>query len=373
MARAPLMQEIEALPEADRLEGAPHPRNAVKLFGHKAAEVALAEGLHAGKIHHGWLLTGPAGIGKATLAYRFARAALSKPDERERTGRGLAVSSETSGSRQVRALSHPGLLVIRRGYNVKDKKFGVTIPVDEVRRLRQFLSMSTDAGNWRVVIVDSADDLNSAAANALLKSLEEPPPRTVFLVLSAEPGRLLPTIRSRCRMLALEPLSSADLRLAAEQAIEAEGGTVPADGEWAALEGIANGSVRRLLNLAANGGIALHEAIMGHLSSLPKVDWGAVHTLADRLAPAAAEQQFTLFIELLMGALARLIRSAATGEGVGPEAALAARLIGQYRLAPFAGLWETLTRETAEADALNLDRKALILDTFARLERVSQA
>ena len=372
MGRAPLMQEIEVLPEADRLEGAPHPRHTVKLFGHKAAEGELAERLHAGKMHHGWLLTGPAGIGKATLAYRFARAALSRPDERDRTGRSLGVSSETSGSRQVRALSHPGLLVIRRAYNVKDKKFGVTIPVDEVRRLRQFLAMSTEAGSWRVVIVDSADDLNIAAANALLKSLEEPPPRTVFLVLSAEPGRLLPTIRSRCQMRALEPLSSADLRAAAEQAIEAEGGTAPGAGDWAALNRISNGSVRRVLNLAGNGGLALNDAIMGHLSSLPKVDWGAVHTLGDKLAPAAAEQQFTLFVELLMGALARLIRAAAMSEGSGPEAALAEKLVGQTRLATFASLWETLSRETAEADTLNLDRKALILDIFARLERASR-
>ena len=372
MARTPALQEIEAPPEADRLEGAPHPRMTAKLYGHASAETMLAQGLHAGKLNHGWLLSGPAGIGKATLAYRFARAALSHPDERDRTGQSLAVSSETSGSRQVRALSHPGLLVIRRAYNVKDKRFGVTIPVDEVRRLRQFLAMSVDAGAWRVVIVDSADDLNIAAANALLKSLEEPPPHTVFLVLTSEPGRLLPTIRSRCRMLALDPLGSTDLKAASEHAIETEGGTLPGPAEWAALERLSGGSVRRLLNLASNGGIALNGAIMRHLSELPKVDWGAIHTLAEKLAPAAAEQQFSLFIELLMGSLTRLVRSAATGEGEATELAIAVRIIGHSRLASFAEAWETLSRETAEADALNLDRKALILDTFARLERVSR-
>lgn len=373
MARAPAIQESEALPEADRLDGAPHPRMTAKLYGHRAAEAELAAGLASGRLHHGWLVAGPMGIGKATLAYRFARAALSDPLERDAFGQSLAVSSETTGSRQVRALSHPGLLVIRRSYNTKDKRFQATIPVDEVRRLRQFLSLSADAGAWRVVIVDSADELNPAAANALLKSLEEPPPRTVFLVLVSEPGRLLPTIRSRCRILPLSPLAPTDLKAAALAALEAEGADAPTERDWPLLERLAEGSVRRALSLLAGGGLALQSQLMTQLEALPKVDWAQVHTLADRLAPAAAEQQFALFQELLTGTLARLIHLAATEAADGsPEARLAARLIGQSRLATFAELWETLSKELAEADALNLDRKALILGIFARLERVSR-
>ena len=107
MARAPAVQEIEAAPEADKLEGVPHPRFTAKLYGHAAAERTLAEGLASGRIHHGWLITGPPGIGKATLAYRFARAALSAPDERDTTGRSLAVSSDTSGSRTRNTVRSP--------------------------------------------------------------------------------------------------------------------------------------------------------------------------------------------------------------------------------------------------------------------------
>jgi DNA polymerase III subunit delta' len=371
VARAPALQETEALPEADKLEGVPHPRFTAKLYGHKSAEHALAQGLAAGRLHHGWLVSGPQGIGKATLAYRFARAALSRPDERDSRGLGLAVSSETSGSRQVRALSHPGLLVLRRQYIVKDKKFGTAIPVDEVRRLRQFLSMSVEVGAWRVVIVDTADDMNPAAANALLKSLEEPPPRTLFMLLTSEPGRLLPTIRSRCRVLALDALSGADLKQAATDALEAEGTKPPTDDQWPTLQRLSAGSVRRLLNLANNGGLALNEAITTHLGVLPKIDWIALHALSDKLAPAAAEQQYELFFELLLGTLSRLIRAAATGTGEPGDVKLATRLIGDARLAAFADAWETLVREKAEADALNLDRKSFILDTFARLEKVS--
>ena len=227
MARAPTVQETENLPEADRLDGAPHPRMTAKLFGHRGAEQTLAEGLASGRMHHGWLLSGAEGIGKATLAYRFARAALSHSDERDSAGKSLSVSSETSGSRQVRALSHPGLLIIRRPYLIKDKRMAASIPVDEVRRLRQFLALSVEPKAWRVVIVDSADELNIAAANALLKSLEEPPPRTIFLLITSQPGRLLATIRSRCRVLPMSSLTPSQLRQAATQALEAESSATP--------------------------------------------------------------------------------------------------------------------------------------------------
>lgn len=371
MARAPATTEIETYPEADKLDGAPHPRFTERLYGHKEAERVLAAGLASGRMHHGWMLAGPAGIGKATLAYRFARAALSRPDERDRAGASLAVSSETTGSRQARALSHPGLLVIRRPYLIKDKRAAATIPVDEVRRLRQFLSLSADETSWRIVIVDTADELNIAAANALLKSLEEPPPRTIFLLVTSEPGRLLPTIRSRCRVLPLRPLADADLRAAVSDALEAEGSATVSDKDWPGLIGMSQGSARRATSLVLGGGLAQAEAIGKHLAALPRVDWGAIHSLADKLAPAAAAQQYELFYELLLGRLAALVRAAATGQGTPADLSLAGKLIGEGRLATFAEAWETLGREKAEADALNLDRKTLILDTFARLERAA--
>jgi DNA polymerase-3 subunit delta' len=372
MARAPAVLETEALPEADRLDGAPHPRFTAKLYGHGEAESLLASGLALGRLHHGWLLAGPAGIGKATLAWRFARAALSEASERDHTGRSLAVASETTGSRQVRALSHPGLLPLRRPYNTKDKRFAASITIDEVRRLRQFLSLGAESSAWRVVIVDTADELNLNAANALLKSLEEPPPRTVFLLITSEPGRLLPTIRSRCRLLPMSALSGADLRRAVGDAREAEGGAAPTQTEWRTLETLSQGSVRRAMALHAGGGIALHDTIEKQLGALPKVDWSALHALADKLAPAAAEQQFELYYELLLSALARIVRQAAT-DAAGPAAELASRLVGASRLADFAAAWETIGRMKREADALNLDRKALILDTFATLEKAARS
>ena len=372
MARAPVMTEMEELPEADRLEGFPHPRETKELFGHADAERMLAEGLTGGRMHHAWLLAGAQGIGKATLAYRFARAALAAPDERDASGRSLAVADTTSAARQVRALSHPGLLLIRRPYDVKAKRFATGIPVDEVRRLRSFLAHRAVADGWRVVIVDEANELNVNAANALLKSLEEPPARTVFLLVSSAPGRLVPTIRSRCRTLTLQPLDAEALRAATMQALAASETPAPGPAEWAPLQRLAEGSAGHLLSLLGSGGIELQARVAKLLSLLPKVDWRAVHTLSDELQPIAAHARFELFFELLLNALSRLVRAAATGGGAAEDRELAARLIGDARLASFAALWERIAREKADTLELNLDRKSLILETVARLAAAAQ-
>ena len=374
MARAPAVQEIEELPEADRLDGFPHPRATPNLYGHETAERALATAFASGRMHHGWLVAGPEGIGKATLAYRLARHILADPAERSPDT--LDIAPDTRAARQVLALSHPGLLVIRRAWDPKTKRFPATIPVDEVRRLKAFLGRTADAEAWRVVIVDRAEELNVSAANALLKSLEEPPPRTVFLLVSSAPGRLLVTIRSRVRTLDLAPLADEPLRRAVAQAFAASGDEVesaaPAPSDWDRLARLAEGSVRRLLSLHAAQGLALHDRLSAILNGLPTVDWGAVHALGDELAGQAAEQRYELFFELLMGAIARLVDAEARGEGAPAEIALARRLIGPARLATWAGLWERVAADKAETAALNLDRKALILDVFSRLEAASR-
>jgi DNA polymerase-3 subunit delta' len=373
MARAPAVQEVEALPEPDRLDEFPHPRATRQLFGHGAAEQELAQSFASGRMHHGWLLTGREGIGKATLAYHFARHVLARPEERDNKAIKLDVPESSTAYRQVLALSHPGLLLLRRPWDFKTKKLATVITVDEVRRLRGFLAHSAAAGAWRAVIVDSADELNVNSANALLKSLEEPPPQTVFLLISSEPGRLLPTIRSRVRRLDLKPLGKADLRNAVLQAIGATDGAAPPESKaWPMLERLAEGSVRRLLMLAGAKGLELHERIMGQLSGLPRLDWALIHTLSDELAGAANETRFELFYELLLGTLSRTIRARVSGQGAPDELALAAKLMTDDAVPQWAALWERIINDKAEAMAINLDRKALILELFAALAKAAQ-
>ncbi|HRD74880.1 MAG TPA: DNA polymerase III subunit delta' [Hyphomicrobiaceae bacterium] len=368
MARAQTIADVEALPEADRLDGAPHPRETGELVGHVGAEAELEAAFRSRRMHHAWILGGPAGIGKATLAYRFARYLLAAPEERPEAG--LAIPQEARTSRLVRQLAHPRLAVIRRTYDAKTKRFPASIPVDEVRRLRAFLGHTAGEGEWRVVIIDTADELNVNAANAVLKSLEEPPPRTLFLLVSSEPGRLLVTIRSRCRTLMLAPLSGADLRKASEGVFQ-DGRPIPPE-DWPRLEILANGSVRRLLGLLESEGLAQHAAIMKLLTSLPVVDWTAVEQLADQLTSPQAEQRFTSFYDLLLDEIARLVRAAGGVSGSAEGLALAAKLGVPARLATWAGVWETVVRSKAETLALNLDRRTLIIETISRLQSAAR-
>jgi len=361
----------ERLPEADRLAPFPHTRETVRRFGHHDAARILADALTGGRCHHAWLLTGPEGIGKATLAYAAARFALATPDDRgaasppDDGADPLVVAADGTAARQVRALSHPGLMLIRRPYDVKDKRMRTVITVDEVRRLRDFTGHTSGGGAWRVVVVDPVDDLNLAAANALLKTLEEPPPRTLFLLICAEPGRLLPTVRSRCRTLALAPLGARDVDLAARQAMAAAELAVPAEEAWARVVTTAGGSVGRALQLVSGGGDAMVAVVDEVFARLPEVNWTAAHKLADDVAPADQSQRFDLFVHLVLERMADVARArlgVADDDAVhGPSLATPASL------ASWAELWETVVRDKAAADALNLDRKTLVLDTLSKL------
>ena len=253
----------ETPPAPDQAPGAPHPRETVRLFGQQPAENAFLDAYNAGRLHHGWLLTGPQGVGKATLAWRIARFLLATPPAEEDGLFGappppatLDIDPEHPVARRILAGAEPGLASVTRSLNDKDK-LRSEIVVDDIRRLGRFFGLSAADGGRRVVIVDSADQMNTSAANALLKMLEEPPARTTLLLISHQPSRLLPTIRSRCRTLDLAPLGADALAWALEQA-----GAEIARDEAGPLAMLAGGSVGRSLDLAAGDGLALYARLV---------------------------------------------------------------------------------------------------------------
>jgi DNA polymerase-3 subunit delta' len=362
MSMAAERARAAATTEPDRLEGFSSPREVDRLFGHEAAIGEFTDALASGRMHHAWLIVGPEGIGKATLAYRFARTVLAEEDERETIDSGHPVF------RKVAALSHPNLLLVRRSWVEKSKRYSQWIGVDEVRRLRAFLGTTAGEGSWRVVIVDRADELNQNAANALLKALEEPPPQTLFLLVSSAEGRLPVTIRSRARTLRVAPLGEADLKEAVRAALERDGQELDAKTLKTALA-LSQGSVRRALELVSGDGIELYAQIVAALAALPEIDGAVLHRTVDKLSGYSETDRLDLYLALLLGLIERLIRFTATGEGaVQEERQLAKRVISPPNLSSWAEAWEAISQAKAEAFELNLDRSLLVLETWFRLQ-----
>ena len=343
----------EGAPESDVFPGALSPRLSPRVIGQLAAEAAMLDAYRGGRLAHAWLLSGPEGIGKATLAYAFARFVLAFPDPKSpevARARDLSVPENHPAARQLAVLSHPDFAVVRRGWNAKAKKFFSEISVDDIRAGQGVFRLAA-SGEWRVLLIDAADDLNRNGANALLKTIEEPPDRTLSLIVAHRPGRLPPTIRSRCRRLTLEPLTP-----------EAIAGIVRNQGPpWrdlpdsavaaavAKADGSAREALRRLDPEAFDAGAAIESLV----AKLPSVDWRAALRLADRFAGAAGAEAHERFVLALYDWLAARARATTA----------------PAKLETVTEIWDRLRRAARDVEALNIDRKAHAL---AALQEIAE-
>ncbi|MBD2750138.1 DNA polymerase III subunit delta' [Microvirga sp. BT688] len=334
--------------EPDGFEGAPHPREQFAFFGHREGEEAFLEGLRSGRLHHAWLIGGALGIGKATLAYRVARAVLDPQKAGERSLASLDVPTESQVARQVAALSHPNLAVLRRSPPTDKKAASTTIPVDAVRRALNMFGSTAANGGYRVCIVDSAEDLTISSANALLKVIEEPPPRSLFLIVSHAPQRVLPTIRSRCRRLLLRTLEDQEIR-AAIRSLGSPWPDIPGDVVDQALR-YGEGSVRRTLELLNAEKVAFIDQVTRLLDGLPRTDTKQILALAEALARRDADDSYDLTLETVQRWVSERLRDRAG--------------LGASRLAPLVEVCEKIGRSAREIDVFNLDRRPFILTMF---------
>jgi DNA polymerase-3 subunit delta' len=353
MSKAP--RSAAASAEADCFPGALHPVMQPRLVGHLQAQEQFLEAASTGRLPHAWLIGGPEGTGKATLAYRLARWLLSPPEAR--TGPGVETAPDSRPVRQIIAGAHPDLAVLRRVPEKEGAALPTVISVDQVRRVLERVHQTSSEGGNRVCIVDTADELNANGANALLKTIEEPPRNTYFLLISHAPGRLLPTIRSRCRRLTLQPLARSEV-----QEVLGMMGQV-ADGHSAedlsAVAARAEGSVRKALTLLDPQALGVVRAVEGLLASLPRLDHGAILKLGDMVNGRQNRSEFAIALDVV----AAHVRSE-IGRRAGEGAA---------SLAPLIEVWDKAQRSAREADVFHLDRRPLILELFSGLAQAMPA
>jgi DNA polymerase III subunit delta' len=318
----------------DTIDDTPPPMISARLIGHQTIlETMLAE-FGIGKMHHATILSGPQGIGKATLAFHFARQV-------------FALAGEANATEKIEAGTHPSLMHVTRSLNEDTKKYRTEIVVADIHRANHFLSRTASGGGTRIIIIDPADDMNRNAANALLKNLEEPPAKTYYFLISHVSGRLLPTIRSRCRMVNVPALMDAQVTEVLTRNLGLD------HSEAAELARYSEGSVRQAMTMARYGGIDI-VAALNVFAADQKFSAVAAQNLASAVSDRESEPRYALLTDLIEQRLATAARAHA--QKGNPQDSVA-----------ISELYQAVQQQRVLAEGYKLDRK---LEVFNVLRRV---
>ncbi|GER08183.1 DNA polymerase III subunit delta' [Iodidimonas muriae] len=379
-----------AVPDLDPLD----PRLTEHLVGHEQAERAFLDAFASRRMHHAWLITGPKGVGKATLAWRIARYLLRESQkqtgqaqqqamgpslfgddepikESQEPAQSLEMAAEDPLFQRIAKGGHGNLMCIERGWDERKKQWRGDILVDDVRKVQALFGRTASEDGWRVCIVDSADELNRNAANALLKILEEPPEKGLLLLVAHAPGRLLPTIRSRCRKVALQPLPDTGVEAVLQKAFP---DMDPSDS--LALARLAQGAPGRAVSLAQGKGLVHYRDLVALLKTMPGISIPDAYKFAGRFALKSADADYKTVTALLLMWVETMVRAAGIGETaleiVEGEAAIRQRFISALGLDRWVELWEKMGRLIMRADAVHLDRKQVLISLLMMLDDAAQ-
>jgi DNA polymerase III subunit delta' len=349
------MQTLDLPEQHDTLHGVKAPVETAVLFGHDRKKELISQAYRLGRMHHALLLEGAPGIGKASFAFQLAQHLIANPSAAGAPETFTLLDPNSNDFRQLAQGTHGQVLHLTRPFDPKTEKFKTMLTVDEVRRIGHFLSRTNPGAGYRTVIIDPVNDMNASASNALLKNLEEPPARTLFILVAHTSGRVLPTIRSRCQHVAFAALNASDLARALEQAA---GSPVPGD-EMAKLAALAEGSARRALLLRQFGGLEVTETADA-LIAANVLDVENAAKLGDVLTAREAEIQYQLLTDHLLQRIAKSAeRHAAAGQSLRAEA--------------MAKSFSETREMLATAQGFNLDRKQTIFGLIAAMQEKSRA
>ena len=372
------MIDEEGNPLSDKILGIPHPKLAKKLIGHSTQKLYFLNSYISNRLPQCWLLAGDKGVGKATFAWLIAKFLLTtnqNPDDIKIELNGANIDSilaPQDGGTLTRILSgsEQRIYVVRKGYNEKRKAFFKDISIDDIRNLQSYCSLSIADGGRRVIIIDTADDLNTNSCNALLKLLEEPPKNTLFLLISHQPNLLLPTLQSRCQKLLFSALSQYDLR-----AVVATTGQEIGPAQEVPLSILSNGSAGVACRLLNSNSLNLYRDILNLASSLPNLNTKKATQLSQNYFAKGKADDFENFIEMMQHFLSRLCKTGAMQKPLSPsvtndEAKIMTYLCPSLRSA---NLWaeaaEIALAKLHKGYLLNIDVESLVIDTFIYLEK----
>ncbi|MBI3440361.1 MAG: DNA polymerase III subunit delta' [Proteobacteria bacterium] len=364
--------EIEVDAEVTEVPAEVTPRRNPDFLGHDAIEKSLLRDYLAGRMPHALVLAGMPGIGKATLAFRLARFLLSQSDGglfgAAAPPASLRVAPERPVFRRVASSGHVDLLTVEREFDEKKGRLKTEISVEAVRRIHPFLRMTAAENGWRVVIIDSAEYLNASSQNALLKILEEPPSKSILILTTSQPGSFLPTIRSRCQMVHMEPLAEEVIGTLLDKMAPGLG-----ESEKISLSRLAQGSIGKALQFHQDGGIVLYRQLLEVVTTMPELNMVKVHELAEKLGKYGAEQDYSIATEIMIGwceiQARAVVREKSSVDILPGDAAVFERIKNIYPPQHFLNAWEKISRLVQQTDIYNLDRRQTIIGAFLALQQ----